>query len=62
MLKNVPGGSVRASDDPDDALISFSELSTKAPEKSKPSSNKKKINPYKIEYFKKQQDNFDNLR
>ena len=50
----MPCGSVRASDDPDDALISFSELSTKVPDKpkQKAGSLKKKVNPYKIEYFK----------
>lgn len=51
LLKGMPGGSVKAADDPDDAFVSFSELSTKVPDKSKPASIKKKINPYKIEYF-----------
>lgn len=56
LLKGIPGGSVRACDDPDEALISFSELSTKVPDKSKPESLKKKVNPYKIEYFKNTSD------
>jgi hypothetical protein len=54
LLNGLPGGSVRAGDEPDDGLISFSELSTKVPDKSKSGSNKKKVNPYKIEYFKNQ--------
>lgn len=59
MLKNIPGGSVKASDDPEDAFISFSELSTKTPDKSKIGSMKKS-NPYKIEYFKHNPDRFEN--
>lgn len=58
----MPGGSVRASDEPDDALISFSEMSTKVPDKSKPGSLKKKVNPYKIEYFKNHPEIADNIR
>lgn len=61
MLKNIPGGSVKASDDPEEAFISFSELSTKTPDKSKLNSMKKG-NPYKIEYFKHHSDVFENLK
>jgi myosin heavy subunit len=61
MLKNIPGGSVKANDDPEDAFISFSELSTKTPDKAKISSMKKG-NPYKIEYFKHHPDIFENLK
>ena len=60
LLKGMPSGSVRASDDPEDALISFSELSTKVPDKPKPGSLKKKVNPYKIEYFKNSHDLSEN--
>ena len=62
LLKAVPGGSVKATDDPEDALVSFSELSTKEYDKSKQGSIKKKLNPYKIDYFKNHPDVKNNLR
>lgn len=62
LLKAAPGGSVKATDDQDDVLVSFSELSTKEYEKSKQGSIKKKLNPYKIEYFKNHPDVKNNLR
>lgn len=61
MLKNIPGGSVKVYDDPEEVFMSFSELSTKTPDKAKLNSMKKG-NPYKIEYFKHQPDIFDNLK
>jgi hypothetical protein len=54
LLKAIPGGSTKH--DEDDAFISFSEMSTKVPDRSKPGSLKKKVNPYKIEYFKNKTD------
>lgn len=54
LLKAIPGGSTKH--DEDEAFISFSEMSTKVPDKSKPGSMKKKVNPYKIEYFKNKTD------
>lgn len=61
MLKNIPGGSAKAGDDSEDAFISFSELSTKTPDKSKIYSSKKQ-NPYKIEYVNHNPDIFENLK
>ena len=61
-IKGVPGGSVKARDERDDAFISFSELSTKEPDRSKPSSIKKKLNPYKIEYLNNPNDVSDSMK
>ena len=56
LLKAIPSGSTKtSSNEVHDPLISFSDLSTKIPDKSKPGSMKKN-NPYKIEYFKNQKD------
>ena len=52
LIKAQPNWNNRLSDDPDDWLVSFSELSTKAPEKSKARINKEKINLYNNKYFK----------
>jgi len=60
MLKGIPGGSAKATDEPEDAFISFSELSTKTPDKSKIGSTKKQ-NPYKLEYFKQHMDALENI-
>lgn len=56
LLKAIPSGSTKTSShEMHDPLISFSDLSTKIPDKSKPGSMKKN-NPYKIEYFKNHKD------
>lgn len=56
LLKAIPSGSTKtSSNEIHDTLISFSDMSTKIPEKSKPGSMKKN-NPYKIEYFKNNKD------
>lgn len=56
LLKAIPSGSTKTSNNEfHDQLMSFSDLSTKMPEKSKPGSMKK-TNPYKIEYFKNPKD------
>jgi len=47
----VPGTSVRAKNDKEEAFVSFSELSNKNTKKIKISSNKKKPTPYKIDYY-----------
>jgi hypothetical protein len=53
LLNAIPGSNGKTTDDHDDGSMSFSEMSTKVPDRSKPGSIKKKNNPYKIEYFHK---------
>lgn len=53
----LPGGSVRAKNENEEAFVSFTELSTKASKKIKVGSNKKKPMPYKVDYYQNNNDN-----
>jgi hypothetical protein len=52
LLNAIPGSNAKTTDEHDDG-VSFSEMSTKVHDRSKPNTIKKKNNPYKIEYFHK---------
>lgn len=43
-------------------MVSFNEISSKIQDTSKTSSVKKKLNPYKVEYFKNNNEGNQNLR
>lgn len=58
LLKAIPSGSTQSNEELDDVMMNFSEMSTKIPEKSKAGSMKK-TNPYKIDYFKNNQNSSD---
>lgn len=54
LLKAIPDNNGKTNEDPYDALISFSETSTKVPDRPHQDSMMKKNSFDKIEYFKKQ--------
>jgi hypothetical protein len=51
FFHGMPGGSVRAKNENEEAFVSFTELSSKGHDKSKVSSTKKKSTPYRIDYY-----------
>jgi len=51
LLKAIPNSNSKTQNNTEDHLLTFSEISTRIPDRSKPGTMKKG-NPYKIEYFK----------
>lgn len=61
MFKPVQD-STKGADDFENGFVSFNEISSKIHDKSKSGSDKKKINPYKVDYFKNSADGNPNFR